>query len=354
MTKEKVTDNQDKNMQTTENKPKRTQIAEIGKEELLKRLFEGTGYVNSELQEVSESACHNVSNAILLLEGVDFDLVYTPLKHLGYKTALLAIGPLYANCHSPKSLAYTLGLSSRFVAEDIVEFWTGVVAAAKEHNIEQLSLELKASVNGLAVGIAAQGIQKNSIVKSFPKPVANDLICITGNVGAAYMGLHVLEREKAAFNKIPAEKIAEYVQPDLSKYKYLLSQYLSPEINPKTIQQFKEAKLYPAAGYFITRGLAQAVKAVCEQKNFGARIFLDKIPIASQTFELAKEINIDALTAALNGGDDYKFLFVIPIAEFEKFHKEFPNVDIIGHLTAPEYGCALITPEGAVIELKSL
>lgn len=340
--------------QTKETKTSRTQIAEIGKSELLKRLFEGTGYTNSEMQKLSERASESLSNSELLLEGIDFDLVYTPIKHLGYKTALLAMGPLYANCFAPKSLAYTLGLSARFVAEDIVEFWTGVVAAAKEHGVENLSLELKASVNGLAVGVTAQGVQKNTVVKSLPAPAVNDLICITGNVGAAYMGLHVLEREKAAFNKIPADKIAEYVQPDLSKYKYLLSQYLSPEINPKTIQQFKEAKLYPSAGYFITRGLAHAVKTVCGQKNFGARIFLDKIPIASQTFEMAKEINIDAITAALNGGEDYKFLFVIPIAQFEKFHKEFPNVDIIGHLTAPEHGCALITPEGAVIELKSL
>lgn len=344
MKKEKVKDNA----------AKRTQIAEIGKNELLNRLFEGTGYENHELDKISLQDTHLITESSLLLEGVDFDLVYTPLKHLGYKTALFAMGPLYANCHTPHSLAYTLGLSARFAAEDIVEFFTGVVAAAKEHGVKSLSLDLKASMTGLAIGIAAQGIQENGTVALFPAVGKNDLLCITGNLGAAYMGLHVLEREKAAFNKIPAEQAANYTQPDLSKYKYLLSQYLSPEINPKTIDQFKEAGLYPCTGYFITRGLAHAVKSVCESTGSGARIFLDKIPIASQTFEMAKEINIDALTAALNGGDDYKFLFVIPLSEHERFHKEFPNVDIIGYLTAKENGAALVTPEGALIELKSL
>lgn len=344
MKKEKVKDNT----------AKRTQIAEIGKNELLKRLFEGIGYENHELDRISLQNTNIITESALLLEGVDFDLVYTPLKHLGYKTALFAMGPLYANCHAPLSLAYTLGISARFAAEDIVEFFTGVVAAAKEHNIKNLSLDLKSSITGLAIGITAQGVQAAEVTASLPKIGKNDLLCITGNLGAAYMGLHVLEREKAAFNKIPADQAANYIQPDLSKYKYVLSQFLSPEINPKTIEQFKEAGLYPCAGYFITRGLAHAVKSLCENAGLGARIFLDKIPIASQTFEMAKEINIDAITAALNGGDDYKFLFAIPLSEHEKFHKEFPNVDIIGHLAAKENGAALVTPEGALIELKSL
>jgi len=179
------------------------------------------------------------------------------------------------------------------------------------------------------------------------------LLCLTGNVGAAYMGLHVLEREKIAFNKIPADRVAEYVQPDLDKYKYILSQYLSPEINPKTVEQFKEAKLFPACGYFITNGLAAAVKQLCDEHNVGAKIYLAKIPIASQTFSMAEELNMDAITAALNGGDDYKFLFAVPVQEHERFHKEFPNVDIIGHLCRPEAGAMLVTPEGAEITLRA-
>ncbi len=332
--------------------PKRTQIAEIGKRELLRRLFEGTGFTNKPLF-AGDSSKQTVSINRLMMEGVDFDLVYTPLKHLGYKSALNALGPLYARCYQPKALSFTLALSARFAAEDIVELWTGIVAAAKEHYIENLSLELKASMTGLAIGITAQGEQDPKTIESAPKPSGTDLICITGNIGAAYMGLHVLEREKVAFNKIPASEMASYKQPDLSRYKYILSQYLSPEINPKIVEQFKEASIIPAAGYFITDGLAATVKELCQEHGTGAKIYLEKIPIASQTMEMAKEINMDTVTAALNGGDDYKFLFVIPLSEHEKFHKEFPNVDIIGHLCKPEAGALLVTPEGAEIPIQA-
>ena len=336
------------------NGSKRTQIAEIGKDELLRRLFEGTGYHNFPLQKVSSPGISVMNNSQLMLEGVDFDLVYTPLKHLGYKSALLALGPLYANCYNPQSLAYNIGISARFAAEDVVEFWSGVVAAAKEHDIKQLALTLKASMTGLSVGISSQGVQKNKVLESAQKPDKNALICLTGNIGAAYMGLHVLEREKIMFNKLTADQASKYVQPDLSKYKYILSQYLSPEINPKTTSQFVEAKLLPSAGYFVVNGLAATIKQLCNEHDCGARVYLDKIPIAAQTMDMAKEINMDAVTAALNGGDDYKFLFVIPISEHERFHKEFPNVDIIGHLCAKEAGAALVTPEGAAIEIRSL
>ncbi len=332
--------------------PKRTQIAEIGKKELLRRLFEGTGFTNRQLLK-GEPSNQTVSVNRLMMEGVDFDLVYTPLKHLGYKSVLNAIGPLYAGCYQPKSISYNLALSARFAAEDIVELWTGIVAAAKEHKIENLSLELKASMTGLAIGITAQGEQDLLTLEKAAKPAGTDLICITGNIGAAYMGLHVLEREKVAFNKIPASEMASYKQPDLSRYKYILSQYLSPEINPKIVEQFKEAELIPSAGYFITDGLAATVKEMCQEYGVGAKIYLDKIPIATQTMEMAKEINMDAVTAALNGGDDYKFLFVIPLAEHEKFHKEFPNVDIIGHLCKAEAGALLVTPEGAEIPMQA-
>lgn len=333
---------------------KKTQIEEIGKSALLELLFKETGYSNSDSIKHAKAATSYITSSKLILEGVDFSLTYTPLKHLGYKSALLAVGNIYAACYNPKSLSYTLGLSSRFCVEDVQELWSGVVAAAKEHNITDLTLELNASVNGLTIAVSAVGEQSNRTIKSFPAVEKTHLLCLTGNVGAAYMGLHVLERERIAFNKIPADRASEYKQPDLSKYKYILSQYLSPEVNPKTVTQFKDAKLYPSAGYFITRGLAASIKQLCTEHNLGAKIFLNKIPIAAQTFEMAEEINMDAITAALNGGDDYKFLYAIPLEVHEKFHKEFPNVDIIGHLCSPEIGMLMITPDGSGIELKSL
>lgn len=348
-----------KNSETTQKiehdtNTQRTQISDVGKGALMESLFCESGYVNRETTSYSKAASGYLFSSKLMLEGIDFDLTYTPLKHLGYKSALLALGSIYAGCYTPKGMSYHLGLSARFCVEDVQEFWGGVLAAAKEHKIEQLSLELNASMTGFTIGISAIGEQTTRAIKNFPPVDTTCLLCLTGNVGAAYMGLHVLEREKIAFNKIPQAQLAGYVQPDLSKYKYLLSQYLTPEINPKTVEQFKEAKLFPAAGYFITKGLAAAVKQLCSEHNTGAKIYLEKIPIASQTFAMAEELNMDAITAALNGGDDYKFLFAVPLAAHEKFHKEFPNVDIIGHLCRPENGAALITPEGGAIEIKAM
>ena len=333
---------------------KKTPISDLGKINTQNRLFEGSGYTNKEAIKFNESRdTQAVTVSKLLLEGIDFDLVYHPLKHLGYKSALLALGSIYANNYYPKILYYNIGLSARFYFEDIRQLWEGVLAAAKEHGIEQLGLDLTSSMTGLSIAVSASGEQASEVMKDLPKPDRHSLLCITGNVGAAYMGLHVLEREKAAFSKIPAAEADQYIQPDLSKYKYLLSQLLSPEINPKMLDRFKEDGLYPAAGYFITRGLAYTVKQLCQDTGLGARIYLDKIPIASQTFEMAEELNIDAITAALNGGDDYKFLFVIPLDKHERFHKEFPDMDIIGHLTGPEDGAVLVTPEGAGLELKA-
>lgn len=348
---------------SAQSEQKRTQINEIGKRGLLERLFAGTEYSNNVCESFTArvigkggrtSGVNNfVVNQKTMLEGVDFDLTYTPLKHLGYKACLLALGDIYAKCYNPVSLKFSLGISARFCVEDVETFWSGVLGACKEHNIKNLTLDLNASMTGLNIAVTAVGQQLDKITSAFPVVSDTCLLCLTGNIGAAYMGLHVLEREKVAFNKIPQNQAASYVQPDLSRYKYILSQYLSPEINPKTTAQFTEAKLYPATGYFITNGLAAAVKQLCLDHNVGAKIYLGKIPIASQTFAMAEELNLDAITAALNGGDDYKFLFAVPVTEHERFHKEFPNVDIIGHLCKPAAGAMLVTPEGAEITLRA-
>lgn len=341
-------------MENKEPRNRKTPLSDLGKINAQQRLFEGSRYVNREAV-CGNASCENqvLTVSRLLLEGIDFDLVYTPLKHLGYKSALAALGGIYARSFVPKSLYYTIGISARFYFEDVRAFWDGVLAAAEEHRIEQVGLDLNSSLTGLSIGVCATGEQAFSIIGQFPRPQQHSLLCLTGNVGAAYMGLHVLEREKAAFNRIPAAEAGAYKQPDLSKYKYLLSQYLSPEINPDMPEQFRQDGLYPAAGYFITRGLADSVRQLCRDTGLGARIYLERIPIAAQTFEMAEELNIDAITAALNGGDDYKFLFVIPLDKHEAFRKEFPNLDVIGHLTAPESGAVLVTPEGAELPLRA-
>ena len=323
----------------------RTEIAQLGKQAVLERLFEGSGYTNT--PTLPTGGRDSVRSAHkLLLEGCDFDLVYTPLKHLGYKTVLCVLGELYAALHQPDGLSVVLGLSKRFCYEDVAALWEGMLAACREHGVKQLSLELVPSVNGLAISLSATGLQKKTVLDKAQPAKSMDLLCLSGHVGAAYMGLHVLEREKVAFTGTGE-------QPDLSQYKAVLASYLSPEIKPDTVSRFIEAGIIPARGYFLTRGLGEAVIRLTRETGLGAKVYLEKIPISSQTFAMAEEIDMDVVTAAMNGGDDYKFLFVIPIDAHETFRKEFHDFEIIGHLARPEVGPVLVTPEGAEIPIKA-
>lgn len=167
------------------------------------------------------------------------------------------------------------------------------------------------------------------------------------------MGLHVLEREKVAFGKVPPEKMKDYKQPDLSKYKYLLSQYLTPEIDNRCIDNFKEAGFFPSTGYFISKGLGDAVKQICKSSGLGAKIYLDKIPIAPESRAMANEIGIDIITSVINGGDDYRMLYVVPLEKHEALHKEMPSLDVIGHLCPADGGATLVTPDGRSLEIKA-
>ena len=326
----------------------RTELSSIGKVNAINQLFEGTKYTNEPSVAFTKRAskCHAHS---VLLEGVDYDLVYTPLKHLGYKAVLSVIGEIYAKLHSPYSLSVKLGLSSRFCFEDIQELWKGILAASEEHGVEHLALDLIPSVNGLCISLSAVGLQKEKLIASLPQSKNMDLICLTGDVGAAYMGLHVLEREKAAFIKSKEKEM----KPQMGKYKYILESYLSPQIKPEILERFFEEKIYPAKGYFVTKGLGSAILQLTQETGFGAKVYLERLPISSRTFAMAEEINMDAITAAMNGGDDYKFIFTIPIEKHEEMLRDFQDYDVIGHLAQPEVGAALVTPEGAEIPIHA-
>lgn len=337
-----------------EKKDKRTEISDIGKRGLLEMLFEKTDYKNHRL---NISAKSDTEGAVALaqktlLEGIDFDLIYTPLKHLGYKSVLNVLGDLYAGLFKPEMLSVNLGISAKFSVEQIVELWEGMIAAAKEHGIVTLSLDVNSSMTGLTLGLSATG-RKDPLIEERCEPSANyDLICLTGNIGAAYMGLLILNREKVAFSSVQ-QRAEQIKQPDLSAYKYVLHSYLSPEISPGIIERFIESDITPSSGFFVTKGLADSVKHLCRESGFGAKIYLERIPISAKTLETADELNLDAVTAALNGGDDFKFIFTIPLEKNEQFRKDFQDYDIIGHLTDAKVGSVLVTPEGAEFELKA-
>lgn len=323
----------------------RTEISSIGKEAAIEKLFENTGFTNCRTICPKEKGEFCTAHRIML-EGVDFDLVYTPLKHLGYKAVLYAIGDIYASMRNPVALSVNLGISSRFCFEDISSFWEGVLVAAGEHHVKTLSLDLNPSVNGLCISLSAVGVQKKNVIDRMPEAKNMDIICLTGRVGAAYMGLHILEREKVSFN-------ANGKQPDISKYKNVLASYLNPEIKENVVSRFTEAGTLPSCGYFITKGLGDAVLRLAGETGLGAKIYLEKIPISNQTFETAEELNIDPVTAAMNGGDDYQFLFVLPLDKHEIIRKDFQDYDIIGHLARPEVGAVIVTPEGAEIPVHA-
>ena len=333
--------------------PQRTEIKELGRIAALDKLFEKTTYKNSDVQLLSNTDYYYMTANRIMMEGVDFDLTYTPIKYLGYKMGIYAMGPLYARNYAPYVLNFNVGISAKFSYENVDWLWAGIQAAAKEHNISNVTIDLSSSMTGLIISCTSVGRQEKKIVDTWPKTDKTSLLCVTGNLGAAYMGLHVLEREKVAFGKVPPEKMKDYKQPDLSKYKYILGQYLTPEINSKCIENFKEAGFYPSTGYFITRGLGDTIKQLCKETGFGAKVYLDKIPIAPESRAMADEIGIDIITSVINGGDDYRLLYVVPLEQHEQLHKEMGDLDVIGHLCPAENGTSLVTPDGRSLEIKA-
>ena len=324
----------------------RTEIKELGRVKALEQLFKESGLENSEtvlLSGKEERKSYNfVSCNKMMLEGVDFDLTYVPLKYLGYKAALLGIGTVYSKGYAPYSLSFTIGVSSKFSFEHISDLWAGIRSAAKIHSVSKITFDLTPSMSGLMISCTATGREAASVTEKFPKASANSLICINGNLGSACMGFYVLEREKQAFTG---------KQPDLAKYKYPLSQYLTPEIEPNIISSLAEAGVWPSAGYFMTRGLGDTVKQLSKDLGCGADIYLDKIPVAPEARTVSEEIGIDIVTAIVNGGDDYRLLYVFPLEAHDKIRKELPFLEVVGHTT--KEGCYLVSPDGNRLEIKA-
>lgn len=282
----------------------------------------------------------------LMLEGVDFDLVYTPLTHLGYKAALSVLGPLYSESFAPCSLSVHIGMSKKTGTTQLEELWKGITAAIREHSIEFVNLDLSSSLTGLTISLSSQGKQKRELFVQRENCKSGDLLCLTGSLGAAYLGLQILEREKRIFEE-------RGVQPQLEKYKFVLRSFLNPELDKTLPQLMEAAEIFPSEGQFVINGLSDAVKSICGRNNLGAKIFVNRIPVASQAMEVAEELNIDPITSAMNGGEDYRILFAISQSQYEKVTKELPQLDIVGHLCDISAGTMLITPDGSEIELKA-
>ena len=322
-------------------------FSDLGRVEAIAKLYEGTPFkpYKTCFFETSGKSCISTQSRVFI-EGMDFDLVYFPLRHLGYKCVTAVTGELYAEFSHPRTMDVRIGISAKLDFAQIQEVWSGIVTAAKEHGYKDVSLDLVPSPNGLIISISASGETSLLMAKRRPAGKSMDLICVSGSLGAAYMGFQVLEREKKRFEEGKA-------QPDLETYKNLVGAYLKPQINSAVIGQMEEAEIMPSYGYLVTRGLADAVKRLVRDSGLGAKVYVDKLPFAGKTFDLGKEMDIDPISAALNGGEDYRLLFTIPIGKHDKFRHDFQTFDIIGHLAKPEVGAVVVTPDGVELPMKA-
>lgn len=325
-------------------------FSDLGRVGAIEKLYEGTRYKPFESSWFeTEGKAFSGSHSKLFLEGIDFDLTYFPLKHLGYKCVTAVTGELYAEFSHPRTMDIRLGVSSKLDFRHVKELWEGMVAAASEHGYKQVTLDLTPSPNGLAISVSSSGETSLLMAKRRPAAKSMDLICISDNLGAAYLGFQILEKEKQAFIKSGET----HQKADMEKYKNLVGAYLKPQINPGIISQMEDSGIIPSFGYLVNRGLADTVRRLTRDSGFGAKIYVDKLPFAGKTFETAKELGTDPMTAALNGGEDYRLLFTIPIGYHDKFRHDFQTFDIIGHLAKPDVGAVIVTPDGVELPIKA-
>ena len=333
----------------------RTEIATLGEFGLIKHLTEGIKLENeSSKYGIGDDAAvlsypsekQLLVTTDLLMEGVHFDLTYVPLKHLGYKSAVVNFSDIYAMNGTPRQITVSLALSKRFSVEDMEELYSGIRLACQQYHVDIIGGDTSSSLTGLAISITCIGdADKDKVVyRNGAKP--NDLICITGNLGAAYMGLQLLEREKRVLHDV------ENPEPQFAGHEYLLEKYLKPRARRDVITALAEEKLRPTAMIDLSDGLASDLMQLCKASDCGARIYLERIPIARQTHQLAEEMHTDPVVAALNGGQDHELLFTVPLSMQEQVMR-LGLVDVIGHITQPGTGCYLVTPDGSDIRLKA-
>lgn len=285
----------------------------------------------------------------LLLEGIHFDLRYVPLKHLGYKAAIVNFSDIYAMNGTPKQITVSLGLSSRFTVEHIDQLYEGIKLACKLYEVDLIGGDTSASVTGLVISITCIGeAEKDEIVyRNGAKPT--DLICVSGDLGAAYMGLQLLERE----NRVAADsKQGEEFQPAFSGKEYILERQLKPEARKDIIEELRKAGIKPTSMMDVSDGLSSELLHICKSSHVGCRVYEDRIPIDYQTAVMAEELNMNLVTAAMNGGEDYELLFTVPITDNEKIEK-LSGVKMIGYITESDLGAALVTRDGSEIPIKA-
>ena len=330
------------------------EISQLGEFGLIDRLTQGLPAVNDSTIRGVGDDCAVIRNrdtdilvtTDLLLEGVHFDLTYVPLKHLGYKSAIVNFSDVYAMNGTPRQITVSLGISKRFTVEHIEELYSGIRLACEIYGVDLVGGDTTSARQGLVISITCIGEAEPDKVVTRCGAKDTDLICVSGDLGAAYMGLQLLEREKAA------SVGQKDFQPDFAGKEYIVERQLKPEARKDIVSELAGAGIVPTAMMDISDGLSSELMHICKDSGVGCRVFEERIPIDYQTAIMAEEIDMNVITAALNGGEDYELLFTVPLHFHEKV-KDLPGVKVIGHITKPELGCAMVTRDGSEIPLQA-
>lgn len=347
-----------------------TDISKLGEFGLIRHLTDNIKIKNeSTLKGVGDDCAvlHYPDSEVLvttdmLMDGVHFDLTYIDLQHLGYKSAMVNISDIFAMNGTPRQLTVSIALSKRFKVEDMEEFYSGLRMACDKWGVDIVGGDTTSSYTGLAISITCIGEARKEDIVYRNGAKDTDLICVTGDLGAAYMGLQLLEREKSVYyqqvdearkknDKHALEELKGF-QPDFAGKEYLLQRQLQTEARGDIIARFRELNIRPTAMMDISDGLSSELMHICKQSNCGCRIYEKNIPIDYQTAVMAEELNMNVTTCALNGGEDYELLFTVPIGDHEKI-QQMDNVKLIGHITRPELGQMLVTRDNQEFELKA-
>ena len=332
----------------------KTEISTLGEFGLIKHLTQDIKTVQASTQKgIGDDAAvmnfgtqRTLVTTDLLLEGIHFNLEYAPLKHLGYKAAVVNFSDIYAMNATPTQITVSLGISKRFAVEDLEELYAGIRLACERYNVDLVGGDTSASMTGLTISITCIGTAYDSDIVYRNGAKVNDLICVTGNLGTAYMGLQLLERERIVMNA------NENATPAFEGREYLLERQLKPEARKDIIEQLHKAGIKPTAMMDISDGLSSELMHICTQSNVGCSIYEDKLPIDYQAAALAEEMNLNIVTCALNGGEDYELLFTCSLDDYEKLIP-IEDVYLIGHITKAEHGMNLIGRNGEELPLQA-
>jgi thiamine-monophosphate kinase len=332
----------------------RTEIASLGEFGLIEHLCKNITLHNSttikgvgdDAAIINHAAQQTVLSTDLLLEGVHFDLAYVPLKHLGYKSIMVNLSDIYAMNAKPTQVLVSLGFSSRFSLEAVEELYAGMLLACNKYGVDLVGGDTTSSKSGLVISITAMGYAEESKICTRSGARDSELLVVSGDLGGAYLGLQVLEREKLVFQEAPGS------QPSLIGYDYILERQLKPEARHDIKDLLEKLELKPTSMIDISDGLSSEIIHLCKQSGVGCNLYEEKIPVDPQFINVCEEFNIDSTTVAINGGEDYELLFTIKMEDYDKI-KANPNFTVIGHMTQESEGIHLITRANTKIPLKA-